>query len=200
VDKINHADLDWTLAEGDDLEEWECVVCNKTFRSEAAWNSHERSKKHLKEVEKLRLEMEEEDEELGLRGEEEDLEGEEDGPIPEDDTSEEVQPPRSPSPTSTISESRFHSSRSTPLSRTDDISQVHEPERADEESAGEEDLERLQSDTEGLSPVPAKLKAEKAEQPTKREKRKARQARKEAEATKAESTVSCHLVEMDESC
>jgi DnaJ family protein A protein 5 len=33
-------------------EEWECVACDKSFRSEAAWNSHERSKKHLKAVEK----------------------------------------------------------------------------------------------------------------------------------------------------
>lgn len=31
-------------------EEWECLVCNKSFRSEAAWNSHERSRKHIKAV------------------------------------------------------------------------------------------------------------------------------------------------------
>ncbi len=61
-----HADLEWAIAEGDDLEEWECVACKKTFRSEAAWNSHERSKKHIKEVEKLKREMEQEDEELDL--------------------------------------------------------------------------------------------------------------------------------------
>ncbi|KII84450.1 hypothetical protein PLICRDRAFT_365946 [Plicaturopsis crispa FD-325 SS-3] len=36
------ADLDWAAAEGDDAEEWECVACGKTFRSEAAWDSHER--------------------------------------------------------------------------------------------------------------------------------------------------------------
>jgi DnaJ family protein A protein 5 len=61
-----HADLDWAVAEGDDLEEWECVVCRKTFRSEAAWNSHERSKKHIKELEKLKREMEQDDVELDL--------------------------------------------------------------------------------------------------------------------------------------
>jgi DnaJ family protein A protein 5 len=33
-------------------EEWECIVCAKSFRSEAAWRSHERSRKHLKEVER----------------------------------------------------------------------------------------------------------------------------------------------------
>ncbi|KAJ3509056.1 hypothetical protein NLJ89_g5417 [Agrocybe chaxingu] len=69
-----HADLDWAAAEGEDLEEWECVACRKTFRSEAAWDSHERSKKHMKEVERLRRQMEQDDEELEL-----------DGPIPSED-------------------------------------------------------------------------------------------------------------------
>lgn len=64
-----HADLEWVIAEGDDSEEWECVACRKTFRSEAAWNSHERSKKHIKELEKLMKEMEQEDGELDLDGE-----------------------------------------------------------------------------------------------------------------------------------
>lgn len=59
-------DLEWAAAEGDDPEEWECVACGKTFRSEAAWDSHERSKKHMKEIERLRREMQNEDEELGL--------------------------------------------------------------------------------------------------------------------------------------
>jgi DnaJ family protein A protein 5 len=41
---------EWDEAEGG--EEWECVACGRTFRSEAAWRSHERSRKHLKEVER----------------------------------------------------------------------------------------------------------------------------------------------------
>jgi DnaJ family protein A protein 5 len=40
----------WDDAEGG--EEWECIACGKSFRSEAAWMSHERSRKHLKEVER----------------------------------------------------------------------------------------------------------------------------------------------------
>jgi DnaJ family protein A protein 5 len=60
------ADLEWARAEGTDDEEWECVACNKTFRSEAAWNSHERSKKHLRTVEQLKREMQDEELELEL--------------------------------------------------------------------------------------------------------------------------------------
>jgi DnaJ family protein A protein 5 len=41
---------EWEEAEGE--EEWECVACARTFRSEAAWESHERSRKHLREVER----------------------------------------------------------------------------------------------------------------------------------------------------
>lgn len=63
-----HADLEWAVAEGTDDEAWECVICNKIFRSEAAWDSHERSKKHLKEVERLQRQMLEENEALGLQG------------------------------------------------------------------------------------------------------------------------------------
>jgi len=63
-----HADLEWAVAEGTDDEAWECVICNKIFRSEAAWDSHERSKKHLKEVERLQRRMSEENEALGLEG------------------------------------------------------------------------------------------------------------------------------------
>jgi DnaJ homolog subfamily A member 5 len=62
------ADLEWARAEGAEDEEWECIACNKTFRSEAAWNSHERSKKHLRAVEQLKHEMQ--NEELDLEQEE----------------------------------------------------------------------------------------------------------------------------------
>ncbi|KAG2118552.1 DnaJ-domain-containing protein [Suillus cothurnatus] len=58
------ADLEWAAGEGN-AEEWECVACGKTFRSEAAWDSHERSKKHMREIERLKREMWQEEEALG---------------------------------------------------------------------------------------------------------------------------------------
>lgn len=55
----------------DDEEEtmWDCVACNKRFQSEAAWINHERSKKHKKEVQRLKREMLEDDEMLDALGE-----------------------------------------------------------------------------------------------------------------------------------
>ncbi|GJJ67819.1 DnaJ homolog subfamily A member 5 [Entomortierella parvispora] len=47
-------------------EEFECIICDKFFKSERQWKNHERSKKHLKAVEDIRLEMmHEENEYLG---------------------------------------------------------------------------------------------------------------------------------------
>lgn len=103
------ADLEWGAVEGgEDPEEWECVACGKSFRSEAAWDSHERSKKHLKAVEMLRREMEREQKELGLdvEGEVNEIEDadeqEEDGQDGEEievlDGQPEQPPTRSPTP------------------------------------------------------------------------------------------------------
>ncbi|KAL4242766.1 Multifunctional chaperone and stress response protein [Abortiporus biennis] len=73
------ADLEWAAVEEEEEEEWECVACNKRFRSEAQWDSHERSRKHMQAVEKLKKEMEEEDELFGLGEEEESREVESEG-------------------------------------------------------------------------------------------------------------------------
>lgn len=73
---------EWAAAEGASEDgakvAFECVACRKSFRSEAAWDSHARSKKHLKEIEILRQTMLAEEEELGLRenGQGEDEDGE----------------------------------------------------------------------------------------------------------------------------
>ncbi|PWN46737.1 ChaC-domain-containing protein [Violaceomyces palustris] len=49
---------------------WDCVACDKFFRSEAAFRNHERSAKHKKAVQALKKQMQEENAELGLGSEE----------------------------------------------------------------------------------------------------------------------------------
>ncbi|KAH7873313.1 DnaJ domain-containing protein [Lentinula edodes] len=110
--RVGEHDLEWAVAEGDDPEEWECVACNKSFRSEAAWDSHERSKKHLREVERLRREMLDEGEMLGL-DQAPQLEVEETAPSIEDHLDSFLdEPPRSPSPPP--SEQEIHTYAATP--------------------------------------------------------------------------------------
>ncbi|KAK2747820.1 C2H2 finger domain-containing protein [Colletotrichum kahawae] len=53
--------------EESEVEILECVVCNKTFKSEKSFEAHERSKKHLKAVQQLRRQMRDEDMDLNLR-------------------------------------------------------------------------------------------------------------------------------------
>lgn len=48
-------------------EQYECVVCKKTFKSENQWEAHEKSRKHTKAVQHLRRQMRAEDEALGLK-------------------------------------------------------------------------------------------------------------------------------------
>ncbi|RGP60343.1 hypothetical protein FLONG3_10905 [Fusarium longipes] len=52
--------------EESEVEILECVVCNKTFKSEKQLEAHEKSKKHIKAVQQLRREMEREGVELQL--------------------------------------------------------------------------------------------------------------------------------------
>ncbi|KAI0084125.1 hypothetical protein BDY19DRAFT_973971 [Irpex rosettiformis] len=92
----DYADIEWAAAEtGEDSEEWECVACGKTFRSEASWNSHERSKKHMQEVERLKREMLEEDETFGL-DEGLDSEKEEENMVHEENQGEALSRPETP--------------------------------------------------------------------------------------------------------
>ncbi|EQB53697.1 DnaJ domain-containing protein [Colletotrichum gloeosporioides Cg-14] len=53
--------------EESEVEVLECVVCNKTFKSEKSFEAHERSKKHLRAVQQLRRQMRDEDMDLNLR-------------------------------------------------------------------------------------------------------------------------------------
>lgn len=52
--------------DGLELPDWYCAACEKEFASQGAWDNHERSKKHQKNVDRLVREMQDEDEEFGL--------------------------------------------------------------------------------------------------------------------------------------
>lgn len=56
------------IAAADSLDSnlYECVVCNKSFKSEQQFKDHERSKKHVKKLKKMQWEMRQEGIELGL--------------------------------------------------------------------------------------------------------------------------------------
>ncbi|KAJ9644863.1 hypothetical protein H2204_001325 [Knufia peltigerae] len=58
---------------------YECVVCDKTFKSEAQFKSHEKSKKHVKMLKQLQREMRAEGRALDLEVENTAPEGEEEG-------------------------------------------------------------------------------------------------------------------------
>ncbi|KAK0495324.1 DnaJ domain-containing protein [Armillaria luteobubalina] len=195
-----HDDLEWAIGEGEDPEEWECVVCGKSFRSEAAWDSHERSKKHLKEVERLRREMQEEDVELGLDA-------------PEPDSSPE--PPRSQSltpdiptidedPTTVASASdgeldeqqlnigkrkkqknKTKGPPSEPLTKTEKIGRrIIDPSIPELQEQPRDQAQTVSSD----EPRPSG----EAVEMTKREKRRARQSKKAEAQKNAESQFKCN--------
>ncbi|KXX74673.1 DnaJ subfamily C member 21 [Madurella mycetomatis] len=52
--------------EESEVEQIECVVCNKTFKSEKQFEAHEKSKKHVKAVQQLRRQMKKENANLDL--------------------------------------------------------------------------------------------------------------------------------------
>lgn len=60
VDNIDEADLQ-DEEEEVYLDDLYCVACNKSFKNEKAFANHETSKKHRDNVEKLKLEMQEEE-------------------------------------------------------------------------------------------------------------------------------------------
>ncbi|KAF9516991.1 hypothetical protein BS47DRAFT_1340311 [Hydnum rufescens UP504] len=85
---------------GEGVEEWECVACGKSFRSEKAWGNHERSNKHLKEVEKLRRAMARENADLELNSDSDEIE---DGiDIYENPVSSDIHPTSAPETTEAI--------------------------------------------------------------------------------------------------
>lgn len=59
--------------------EYECVVCDKTFKSEAQFNAHEKSKKHIKLLKELKREMQKEGKDLDLKPKSQTVRPEENG-------------------------------------------------------------------------------------------------------------------------
>ncbi|CCM04694.1 uncharacterized protein FIBRA_06880 [Fibroporia radiculosa] len=143
----DEADIEWAAAEGtEDPEVWECVACGKSFRSEAAWDSHERSRKHMKAVEILKKQMLEDDEELGLGGEDEVPDSIEDGGELSGATmanEPDQAPPRLPSPF----ESPTKSSKSTLHIHNDD-------DDDDEDSQSQQQRRQESKKLRAVSPVP----------------------------------------------
>ena len=56
----------FSSSEESEEHEFECVVCDKSFKSEAQFHAHEKSKKHVKLLKQLKREMREEGKDLDL--------------------------------------------------------------------------------------------------------------------------------------
>ncbi|KAF8751573.1 DnaJ molecular chaperone homology domain [Rhizoctonia solani] len=181
----DHVDLEWGLAEGDD-EEYECVVCGKSFQSEAGWLSHERSKKHMKEVEKLKRQMQEENIELGLDDEQDAIESDEavtpdnnTGPIPSDDN--ELQ-----APSASTKKSKKKKKKAKGLAIDPELTEAEAPRdelaeamqglKVETHGDNENENEEGGAHNEGDKPTL-----------TKREKRRAKEAAKKAQEAEASS-------------
>lgn len=161
-----HDDLEWAAGEGEDPEEWECVACGKSFKSEAAWDSHERSKKHMKEIEKLKREMVKENEELGLSGEVRDDDDERDYVV-EVDGNGVPQPPSTPPEKCQDNDSDIVSAR---------LSNVLEDGVTSEESSKDREQFKVGETERSVTQPPEIISA--SRELSKREKRKLREARK----------------------
>lgn len=74
--RLNGQDPDENEDQDDNL--YECIICNKTFKSEKQFQDHERSKKHLKLLKQLQEEMRQEGIELGIDDENYVISGDED--------------------------------------------------------------------------------------------------------------------------
>ncbi|KAF8556166.1 DnaJ-domain-containing protein [Imleria badia] len=172
-------DLEWAAAEGEDPEEWECVACGKSFKSEAAWDSHERSKKHMKEVERLKRDMMRENEEFELSG---------GGPDDDDDDDErdyvvEVDGKMAPQPPPTPPGEAQGDNSDTVSVHPSETIDVPTEEVVSEESAKNREQLQIGQDEE-LDAQPPEI-ASASRELSKREKRRLREARK-AQAAEAE--------------
>lgn len=63
--RVDDYEGEFSSDEESEQHEIECVVCNKTFKSEAQYEAHEKSKKHVKLLRQLQREMRDQDQEIG---------------------------------------------------------------------------------------------------------------------------------------
>ncbi|CCE79425.1 Piso0_001487 [Millerozyma farinosa CBS 7064] len=72
IEQMLHDEYSSSESDFDEFEDvgnndhYECIVCNKYFKSEKQYASHEKSKKHVKAVKRLKRQMEREGVELGI--------------------------------------------------------------------------------------------------------------------------------------
>ncbi|CCE88709.1 Piso0_001487 [Millerozyma farinosa CBS 7064] len=72
IEQMLHDEYSSSESDFDEFEDvgnndhYECIVCNKYFKSEKQFASHEKSKKHIKAVKRLKRQMEREGIELGI--------------------------------------------------------------------------------------------------------------------------------------
>lgn len=81
-------------AESEVREEIECVVCDKTFKSEKQFEAHEKSKKHIKALQQLKRQMKKENKDWNLDAEPK--------PAPQPEPELEAEPEPEPEPTQDI--------------------------------------------------------------------------------------------------
>ncbi len=75
---------DFSVSEEEsEIEQIECVVCQKTFKSEKQFEAHEKSKKHTKAVQQLQRQMKRENQDFHLSTVRAEAEPPEDAPTPE---------------------------------------------------------------------------------------------------------------------
>lgn len=191
MDNDADADLEWAAGEGN-AEEWECVACGKTFRSEAAWDSHERSKKHMREIERLKREMWQEEEALGHGPEGERDKNEVDG-----DFDSESVPPPPPTPPELVLENKDADEVGSPpegLPAEDDQLMHKKGKKKKFKSQT-----RPSDDAPAFSTTPPESRDGSQDVTTsqselsKREKRKLREAKKAASVVKAEHIMVCNV-------
>lgn len=121
--------------------EYDCVVCDKTFKSEAQFKAHERSKKHIKLLKQLKKEMRDEGSELHL--------GTGGGPAPEpeeepaeQEVEAEPEAPASPEETDDAAEAPPTANGAAHGAESDDVSEASDDDDGDDDYAPRSDIEQ----------------------------------------------------------